>query len=85
VGVKNCRYDKGTGNREQGIGNREQGRGFGQLYFSLLMSVFFRSHIYVKIYLLDNSVLEYFTSFPSNYPQHEYQQPREQIKKQHFP
>ena len=27
VGVKNCRYDKGTGNREQGTGNREQGTG----------------------------------------------------------
>ncbi|WP_231387499.1 hypothetical protein, partial [Dolichospermum circinale] len=33
VGVKNCRYDKGTGNREQGTG-------FGQVYFSLLVSVF---------------------------------------------
>ncbi|MDB9460536.1 hypothetical protein PN473_19300 [Dolichospermum circinale CS-545/17] len=32
-----------TGNREQGTGNREQERGFEQLYFSLLMSVFFRS------------------------------------------
>jgi hypothetical protein len=32
-----------TGNREQGRGKREEGRGFGQLYFSLLMSVFFRS------------------------------------------
>ncbi|MFN5954607.1 MAG: hypothetical protein ACK6A9_08005 [Dolichospermum sp.] len=32
--------------REQGTGNREQGRGFGQLYFSLLMSVFFRSPTY---------------------------------------
>ncbi|MBD2142851.1 hypothetical protein H6F39_16130 [Anabaena sp. FACHB-1250] len=59
--MKNCRYDKGTGNREQGTGNREQGtgnreqgtgerlrrerqpNGFGQLYFSLLMSVVFRS------------------------------------------
>ncbi|MFN6181319.1 MAG: hypothetical protein ACK4ZH_11565 [Dolichospermum sp.] len=29
--------------REQGTGNREEGRGFGQLYFLLLMSVFFRS------------------------------------------
>ncbi|MFO0408678.1 MAG: hypothetical protein ACK50H_00780, partial [Dolichospermum sp.] len=28
--------------REQGTGNREQGRGFRQLYFLLLMSVFFR-------------------------------------------
>ncbi|MCE2720743.1 MAG: hypothetical protein ACK5RY_03445 [Dolichospermum sp.] len=27
--------------REQGTGNREEGRGFGQLYFLLLMSVFF--------------------------------------------
>ncbi|MFM5969798.1 MAG: hypothetical protein ACKO9X_04310 [Dolichospermum sp.] len=27
-------------------GNREQKRGFRQLYFSLLMSVFFRSPIY---------------------------------------
>ncbi|MFM6577782.1 MAG: hypothetical protein ACKPGJ_23105 [Dolichospermum sp.] len=35
--------EQGTGNREQGTGNREQGTGFGQLYFSLLMSVFFRS------------------------------------------
>jgi hypothetical protein len=33
--------------REQGTGNREQGRGFGQLYFSLLMSVFFRSLTYL--------------------------------------
>ncbi|MFN7515481.1 MAG: hypothetical protein ACK5QF_02610 [Dolichospermum sp.] len=47
VGVKNCRYEKGTGNREQGTGNRGQGTGnrlrrdgFGQLDFSLLMSVF---------------------------------------------
>ncbi|MDB9485501.1 hypothetical protein PN492_02900 [Dolichospermum circinale CS-537/01] len=40
--MKNCRYDKGTG-------NREQGRGFGQLYFSLLISVFFRSPTYVNI------------------------------------
>ncbi|MBD2270272.1 hypothetical protein H6F62_16315 [Anabaena sp. FACHB-1391] len=29
--------------REQGTGNREQGRGFRQLYFSLHISVFFRS------------------------------------------
>ncbi|MFN4845241.1 MAG: hypothetical protein ACK57R_00535 [Dolichospermum sp.] len=29
-----------TGNRLQGTGYRGQGRGFGQLYFSLLMSVF---------------------------------------------
>ncbi|MFM6198120.1 MAG: hypothetical protein ACKPE1_03075 [Dolichospermum sp.] len=35
--------EQGTGNREQGTGNREQGTGFGQLYFLLLMSVFFRS------------------------------------------
>ncbi|MFN5952975.1 MAG: hypothetical protein ACK47Y_05215 [Dolichospermum sp.] len=27
MGVKNCRYDQGTGNREQGTGNREQGTG----------------------------------------------------------
>ncbi|MFN5952697.1 MAG: hypothetical protein ACK6A9_09675 [Dolichospermum sp.] len=32
--------------REQGTGNREQGTGFGQLYFSLLMLVFFRSPTY---------------------------------------
>ncbi|MFN7526685.1 MAG: hypothetical protein ACK50H_00970 [Dolichospermum sp.] len=45
--MKNCRYEKGTGNREQGTGNRGQGTGnrlrrdgFGQLDFSLLMSVF---------------------------------------------
>jgi hypothetical protein len=35
--------EQGTENREQGTGNREEGRGFGQLYFSLLMSVFFCS------------------------------------------
>ncbi|MFN7349276.1 MAG: hypothetical protein ACK5S7_10020 [Dolichospermum sp.] len=35
--------EQGTGNREQGTGNREQKRGFRQFYFSLLMSVFFRS------------------------------------------
>ncbi|MFM5912661.1 MAG: hypothetical protein ACKOQ2_00665 [Dolichospermum sp.] len=35
--------EQGTGNREQGTGNREQGTGFGQLYFLLLMSVFFHS------------------------------------------
>ncbi|MDB9486734.1 hypothetical protein PN492_09265 [Dolichospermum circinale CS-537/01] len=46
--------EQGTGNREQGTGNREQGtgnrlrrerqpNGFGRLYFSLLMSVFFHS------------------------------------------
>jgi len=38
--------EQGTGNREQGTGNREQGTGFGQLYFSLLMLVFFRSPTY---------------------------------------
>jgi hypothetical protein len=38
--------EQGTGNREQGTGNREQGRGFGEFYFSLLMSVFFRSLTY---------------------------------------
>jgi hypothetical protein len=38
--------EQGTGNREQGTGNREQGTGFGQLCFSLLMSVFFRSPTY---------------------------------------
>jgi hypothetical protein len=41
--------EQGTGNREQGRGNREQGRGFGQLYFSLLMSVFFRSLTYAQV------------------------------------
>ncbi|MBD2141912.1 hypothetical protein H6F39_11165 [Anabaena sp. FACHB-1250] len=41
--------EQGTGNREQGTGNREQGRGFGQLYFSLLMSVFFRSLTYAQV------------------------------------
>ncbi|OBQ37491.1 MAG: hypothetical protein AN487_10090 [Anabaena sp. CRKS33] len=60
--MKNCRYDKGTGNREQGTGNREQGtgnreqgtgnreqgRGFGQLYFSLLVSVF-SVHLLVQV------------------------------------
>jgi len=40
---------QGIGNRGQGIGNREQGRGFGQLYFSLLMSVFFRSPTYLHL------------------------------------
>ncbi|MFN7658047.1 MAG: hypothetical protein ACK5P3_07870, partial [Dolichospermum sp.] len=46
--------EEGRGNREQGTGKREEGRGkrlrrerqpngFGQLYFSLLVSVFFRS------------------------------------------
>ncbi|MDB9487358.1 hypothetical protein PN492_12505 [Dolichospermum circinale CS-537/01] len=38
-----------VGAREQGTGNRlrreRQPNGFGQLYFSLLMSVFFRSHL----------------------------------------
>jgi hypothetical protein len=38
--------EQGTGNREQGTGNREQGTGFRQLYFLLLMSVFFRSPTY---------------------------------------
>ncbi|MDB9487775.1 hypothetical protein PN480_05105 [Dolichospermum circinale CS-1225] len=47
--MKNCRYSEGTGNREQGTGNRKQRRGFGQLYFSLLMSVFFRSPTYFKV------------------------------------
>ena len=35
--------EQGTLNWELLTGNREQGRGFRQLYFSLLMSVFFRS------------------------------------------
>ncbi|MFN7384254.1 MAG: hypothetical protein ACK5RY_19335 [Dolichospermum sp.] len=39
--MKNCRYDKGTG-------NREQGRGFEQLYFSLLVSVF-SVHLLVQV------------------------------------
>ncbi|MFN5952772.1 MAG: hypothetical protein ACK6A9_11830 [Dolichospermum sp.] len=39
--------------REQGTGNREQGTGFGQLYFSLLMSVFFRSPTYIIQLLLN--------------------------------
>jgi len=34
---------QGRGKREEGRGKREEGRGFGQFYFSLLMSVFFRS------------------------------------------
>ncbi|WP_417033440.1 hypothetical protein, partial [Dolichospermum circinale] len=37
-----CRL-QGTGNRLQVTGYREQVAGFGQLYFSLLMLVFFRS------------------------------------------
>jgi hypothetical protein len=37
--------EQGTGNRKEGTGKREQERGFGQLYFSLLVSVFFRSPI----------------------------------------
>jgi hypothetical protein len=41
--------EQGTGDREQGTGNRGQGRGFGQLYFSLLMSVFFRSLTYAQV------------------------------------
>ena len=47
-------WEQGTGDREQVTGKREEGRGkrlrrerqpngFEQLYFSLLMSVFFRS------------------------------------------
>jgi hypothetical protein len=62
VGVKNCRWGKGTLNWEQGTLNWEQGtlnweqgtlnweqgRGFRQLYFLLLMSVFFRSPTYIK-------------------------------------
>ncbi len=35
--------EEGRGKREEGRGKREEGRGFGQFYFSLLMSVFFRS------------------------------------------
>jgi hypothetical protein len=38
--------EQGTGKRGQGTGDREQGRGFGQLYFSLLVSVFFCSPTY---------------------------------------
>jgi hypothetical protein len=45
VGVKNCRYDKGTGNREQGTGNTR--RGFGIFFFSLHISVFFCSPTYI--------------------------------------
>ncbi|MDB9537098.1 hypothetical protein PN451_14890 [Dolichospermum planctonicum CS-1226] len=45
--------------REQGTGNREQGTGFGQLYFSLLVSVFFRS-------LTSNKIELYLISQPSN-------------------
>jgi hypothetical protein len=38
--------EQGTGNKEQGTGNREQGTGNRELYFSLLMSVFFPSPTY---------------------------------------
>ncbi|MBE9220851.1 hypothetical protein [Dolichospermum flos-aquae] len=49
--------EEGRGDREEGRGDREEGRGkrlrrerqpngFGQLYFSLLMSVFFCSPTY---------------------------------------
>jgi hypothetical protein len=44
-------WEQGTLNWEQGTLNWEQGTGFGQLYFSLLMSVFFRSPTYLRIYL----------------------------------
>ncbi|MFN7349420.1 MAG: hypothetical protein ACK5S7_10755 [Dolichospermum sp.] len=37
-----------VGAREQGTGNREQGTGFGQLYFSLIMSVF-SSHLLINL------------------------------------
>ncbi|MFN5955999.1 MAG: hypothetical protein ACK6A9_00655 [Dolichospermum sp.] len=51
--------EQGTGNRGQGTGNREQGtgnrlrrerqpNGFGQLYFSLLVSVF-SVHLLVQV------------------------------------
>ncbi|MFN4844114.1 MAG: hypothetical protein ACK5HC_12760 [Dolichospermum sp.] len=43
-----------VGAREQGTGNREQGTGFGQLYFSLLVSVFFRSLTYLRTYTKQN-------------------------------
>ncbi|MFN6157565.1 MAG: hypothetical protein ACK46N_03645 [Dolichospermum sp.] len=46
--------EQGTGNREQGPGNREQGPGVGQLYLSLLMSVFVRSPTYYLLTLLIN-------------------------------
>ncbi|MFN6174325.1 MAG: hypothetical protein ACK4YY_14375 [Dolichospermum sp.] len=59
--MKNCRYSEGTGNREQGTGNREQEtgnrkqrRGFGQLYFSLLMSVFSVHLLTSKFKILSN-------------------------------
>ncbi|MFN6002652.1 MAG: hypothetical protein ACK471_14900 [Dolichospermum sp.] len=38
--------EQGTGNREQGTWNREQGTGFGQLYFSLIISFFVLSPNY---------------------------------------
>ncbi|WP_231387427.1 hypothetical protein, partial [Dolichospermum circinale] len=53
VGVKNCRYDKGTGNREQGTG-------FGQLYFSLLMSFFSVHLLKLHLFLLKNIFFCYF-------------------------
>ncbi|MFN9696979.1 MAG: hypothetical protein ACK55G_06240, partial [Dolichospermum sp.] len=59
--MKNCRYEKGTGNREQGTGNRGQGTGnrlrrdgFGQLDFSLLMSVFSVHLLRLSLFLQDD-------------------------------
>ncbi|MDB9463207.1 hypothetical protein [Dolichospermum circinale] len=41
--------------REQGTGNREQGTGFGQLYFSLLMSVFFPHLLTIRLTVFDKN------------------------------
>ena len=49
--------EQGTENREQGTGYREQGTGFRQLYFSLLMSVFFRLPTYLGFFGLSTSFL----------------------------
>ncbi|MFN4844200.1 MAG: hypothetical protein ACK5HC_13195 [Dolichospermum sp.] len=52
--------EQGTGNREQVIGNRLQGTGFGRLYFSLLVSVFF-------VHLLKFSVVAKYTAIISEF------------------
>ncbi|MFN9553891.1 MAG: hypothetical protein ACK56O_06315, partial [Dolichospermum sp.] len=58
--------EQGTGNREQETGNREQEtgkrlrrerqpNGFGQLYFSLLMSVFFPHLLTIRLTVFDKN------------------------------
>ncbi|MFN9172496.1 MAG: hypothetical protein ACK58B_18360 [Dolichospermum sp.] len=49
--------------REQGTGNREQGRSFGQLYFSLLMSVF-------SVHLLSYKLSEAAENEPQRHREH---------------